>query len=82
MKKRKNGVEEGNGGDSPSRLIDARIKELGGWRALDAPHRRKAARIAADRVLRTPRRVKAGWPGFSVIESGAMISNFCFSYCR
>ena len=32
MKKRKSGPEEGNGGDSPSRLIDARIKELSDWR--------------------------------------------------
>src|SRR5256714_11502633 len=32
MKKTKSGVEEGKGGDSPSRLIDARIKELSDWR--------------------------------------------------
>jgi hypothetical protein len=32
MKKRKSGSEEGKGGDSPSQLIDARIKELGDWR--------------------------------------------------
>ena len=31
-KKTKSGVEEGKGGDSPSRLIDARIKELSDWR--------------------------------------------------
>jgi hypothetical protein len=30
--KKKSGSREGNGGDSPSQLIDARIKELGGWR--------------------------------------------------
>jgi len=46
MKQSKSGVEEGKGGDSPSRLIDARIEELSDWRALDAPHRRRAARIA------------------------------------
>ena len=28
----KSGSKEGKGGDSPSRLIDARIKELGDWR--------------------------------------------------
>jgi hypothetical protein len=28
----KSGSKERQGGDSPSRLIDARIKELGGWR--------------------------------------------------
>jgi hypothetical protein len=32
MKKRKSGSKEGNGGDSPSKLIDARIKELSDWR--------------------------------------------------
>ncbi len=32
MKKSKCGVEEGNGGDSPSQEIDARIKELHDWR--------------------------------------------------
>ena len=32
MKKRKSGSKEGEGGDSPSQLIDARIKELGDWR--------------------------------------------------
>jgi hypothetical protein len=32
MKKREGGLKEGKGGDSPSRLIDARIKELGDWR--------------------------------------------------
>jgi hypothetical protein len=32
MKKRKSGSKEGKGGDSPSRLIDARIKKLGDWR--------------------------------------------------
>src|SRR5438552_1789105 len=32
MKKSKSSVEEGKGADSPSRLIDARIKELSDWR--------------------------------------------------
>jgi hypothetical protein len=32
MKKRKSGSKEGKGGDSPSQLIDARIKELRDWR--------------------------------------------------
>jgi hypothetical protein len=32
MKKAKSGATEGAGGDSPSQLIDARIKELGDWR--------------------------------------------------
>jgi hypothetical protein len=32
MKKRKSGSKEGKGGDSPSQLIDPRIKELIDWR--------------------------------------------------
>lgn len=32
MKKQTSGAKEGQGGDSPSRLIDGRIKELGDWR--------------------------------------------------
>jgi hypothetical protein len=32
MKKAKSGSKEAKGGDSPSRLIDARIKELKDWR--------------------------------------------------
>ena len=31
-KKRKSGLKQGNGGDAPSQLIDARIAELGDWR--------------------------------------------------
>src|SRR5262249_55050668 len=42
MKKRKSGSKEGKGGDSPSQLIDARIKELRDWRG---------ERIARDRVF-------------------------------
>ena len=33
LKKSKSGSEEGKGGDSPSQLIDAKIKELGDWRS-------------------------------------------------
>ena len=32
VKNRKSGSEDAKGGDSPSRLIDVRIKELGDWR--------------------------------------------------
>src|ERR1700685_1228119 len=32
MEKRKSGAKEEKGGDSPSRLIDARIRELSDWR--------------------------------------------------
>jgi hypothetical protein len=32
MKKRKSGSKEGEGGNSPAELIEARIKELSDWR--------------------------------------------------
>jgi hypothetical protein len=32
MKKKKSDTEEGKGGESPSQLLDARIKELNDWR--------------------------------------------------
>ena len=32
MKNEKSGAKEAGGGDTPSRLIDARIEELGDWR--------------------------------------------------
>ncbi len=32
MKKKKSGAAKGNEGEAPSRLIDARIRELGDWR--------------------------------------------------
>jgi hypothetical protein len=32
MKQRRSGLKQGNGGDSASQLIDARIKELSDWR--------------------------------------------------
>ena len=36
----KSGSKEGKGGDSPSQLIDARIKELGDWRGETLPYAR------------------------------------------
>src|SRR5258708_21994578 len=37
MKKRGSGSKEGKAGDSPSQLIDARIKELSDWRGETLP---------------------------------------------
>jgi hypothetical protein len=34
IKKRKGGIDGGRGGHSPSRMIDARIKELKCWRCV------------------------------------------------
>jgi hypothetical protein len=41
MKKTKSGAKDAKGGDSPSRLIDARIKELGDWRGETLAHVRR-----------------------------------------
>ena len=51
MKKTKSGVERGKGGDSPSRLIDARIKELGDWRGETLARVRALIRQAAPDVV-------------------------------
>ena len=45
MKKSKSGLQEGKGGDPPSRQIDARIKELGDWRGAILAHRMNPARF-------------------------------------
>ena len=51
MKKMKSGSTEGKGGDSPSRLIDARIKELSDWRGETLARIRKLIREADPDVV-------------------------------
>jgi hypothetical protein len=51
MKKRKSGSEEGTGGDSPSQLIDARIKELSDWRGETLARVRSLIRQADPEVV-------------------------------
>jgi hypothetical protein len=51
MKKAKNGSEEGKGGDPPSRLIDARIEELGDWRGETLARVRSLVRQADPEVV-------------------------------
>src|SRR6188768_2147852 len=51
MKKMKGGSKEGKGGDSPSRLIDARIKELGDWRGETLARMRSLIRQADPEVV-------------------------------
>src|SRR6195256_4350725 len=68
MKKTKTGSKQGKGGDSPSRLIDARIKELGDWRG---------ATLARVRILikqADPEVVEEGkWRGVPVWEHAGII---------
>jgi hypothetical protein len=51
MTKAKSGSEEGNGGDSPSQLIDARIKELDDWRGETLARIRKLIKQADPDVV-------------------------------
>ena len=51
MKKRKSGAKEGKGGESPSQLIHARIKELGDWRGETLARVRTLIREADPKVV-------------------------------
>jgi hypothetical protein len=51
MKTRKSGSKEGKGEGSPSRLIDARIKELGDWRGETLARVRALIRQADSEVV-------------------------------
>jgi hypothetical protein len=51
MKKTKSGTKEGKGGAPPSRLIDARIKELGDWRGETLARVRRLIREADPEVV-------------------------------
>ena len=67
MKKSKSGSKEEKGGDSPSRLIDARIKELGDWRGETLARVRRLIReadpdIVEDVKWRKPSNAMRGVP--------------------
>jgi hypothetical protein len=49
--KRTSGSTEGNGGESPSQLIDARLKELGDWRGETLARIRKLIKQADPEVV-------------------------------
>jgi hypothetical protein len=51
MKKRGSGAKDGKGGDSPSRLIDGRIKELSDWRGETLAQVRKFIKQADPEVV-------------------------------
>src|ERR1700691_5770366 len=51
MTKAKSGAREAGEGDSPSQLIDARIKELGDWRGETLAHIRKLIKEADPDVV-------------------------------
>ncbi len=68
MAKTKTGAKEGKGGNSPSRLIDARIKELGDWRGETLARVRSAIKEACPDVVEEWK-----WRGVPVWEHSGII---------
>ena len=68
MKKMKSGATEGKGGDSPSALIDARIKELSDWRGEMLARVRKLIKEACPDVVEEWK-----WRGVPVWEHDGII---------
>jgi hypothetical protein len=68
MKKSKSGLKEAKGGDSPSRLIDARIKELGDWRGETLARVRSLIKEACPDVVEEWK-----WRGVPVWEHAGII---------
>jgi hypothetical protein len=68
MKKTKSGSKEGKGSDSPSALIDARIKELTDWRGKTLARVRTLIKQADPEVVEEWK-----WRGVPVWSHGGMI---------
>jgi hypothetical protein len=68
MRKSKSGSKEAKGGASPSRLIDARIKELGDWRGATLARVRTIIRQADPDVVEEWK-----WRGVPVWEHAGII---------
>ena len=68
MKKSKSGLQEGKGGDPPSRQIDARIKELGDWRGATLARVRNLIKEACPDVVEEWK-----WRGVPVWEQAGII---------
>ena len=69
MKKRKSGSKEGEGGASPSQLIDARIKELSDWRGETLARLRSLIKQANPEVVEEWK-----WRGVPVWEHDGIIT--------
>ncbi|MGA8356403.1 MAG: DUF1801 domain-containing protein [Xanthobacteraceae bacterium] len=68
MAKTKTGAKEGKGGNSPSRLIDARIKDQGDWRGETLARVRSLIKEACPDVVEEWK-----WRGVPVWESSGII---------
>jgi hypothetical protein len=83
MKQRKSGVKEAKGGDSPSRLIDARIAALSDWRGETLARVRKLIKEADPDVVeevkwRKPSNAMLGvlvWEHAGIICTGETYKN-------
>jgi hypothetical protein len=73
MKKRKSGSKEGKGGDSPSQLIGARIRELSDWRGETLARVRILIKQADHEVVEEVKWVKPTNPGGVPVWSHAGI---------
>ena len=73
MKKSKTGSKEAKGEASPSRLIDARIKELGDWRGETLARVRNLIREADPEVVEEWKWRKPSNPGVPVWSHAGMI---------
>ena len=71
--KSKSGSKEGKGGDSPSQLIDARIKELSDWRGETLARVRSLIKQADPEVVEEWKWVKPTNPGTPVWSHAGMI---------
>src|SRR5687767_9481010 len=73
MKKTKSGSQEGNGGDSASQRIDARIKELNDWRGETLARVRALIKQADPGVVEEWKWVKPTNPGTPVWSHNGII---------
>jgi hypothetical protein len=73
MKKRNSDPKEGEGGDSPSQLIEARIKELGDWRGETLARVRSLVKEADPEVVEEWKWRKPSNPGVPVWSHAGMI---------
>jgi hypothetical protein len=73
MKKRNSGSKEGQGGDSPSQLINARVKELNDWRGETLARVRTLIKQADPEVVEEWKWRKPSNPGVPVWSHGGMI---------
>ena len=76
MKKSTSGSNEGKGADSPSQLIDARVKELGDWRGETLARLRALIKQADPDVIEEWKWGGPVWSHAGVITTGETYKNY------